>query len=82
MAHRFVEWDGWEEGLADSILGAEEYEEEWFKDVSSMTPGATGSLYRDGTVMSPSLHSVDVNPKSGYWSGRWRIRGGRNWCGR
>ncbi|KAH9912436.1 uncharacterized protein B0H18DRAFT_1054066 [Fomitopsis serialis] len=31
MAHRCIEWDGWEEGLVDSILGPEEEEEEWFK---------------------------------------------------
>ncbi|KAF8908515.1 hypothetical protein CPB84DRAFT_1766803 [Gymnopilus junonius] len=38
LAHRFVEWDGWEEGLIDSILGPEEYENEWFKPSSmSMT---------------------------------------------
>ncbi|PPR03721.1 hypothetical protein CVT24_007369 [Panaeolus cyanescens] len=30
MAHRCAEWDGWEEGLVDSILGAEEFESEWF----------------------------------------------------
>ncbi|KAJ7773833.1 hypothetical protein B0H16DRAFT_1450648 [Mycena metata] len=32
MAHRVVEWDGWEEGLVESILGPEELEEEWFVD--------------------------------------------------
>ncbi|KAJ7041552.1 hypothetical protein C8F04DRAFT_1300979 [Mycena alexandri] len=32
MAHRVVEWDGWEEGLVESILGPEEVEEEWFVD--------------------------------------------------
>lgn len=32
MAHRFVEWDGWEEGLIDSILGPEEHDEDWLKD--------------------------------------------------
>ncbi|KAJ7487904.1 hypothetical protein FB451DRAFT_1337315 [Mycena latifolia] len=32
MAHRVVEWDGWEEGLVESILGPEEFEEEWFVD--------------------------------------------------
>ncbi|KAJ7466727.1 hypothetical protein B0H11DRAFT_2159580 [Mycena galericulata] len=32
MAHRVVEWDGWEEGLVDSILGPEEAQEEWFQD--------------------------------------------------
>ncbi|KAL0958448.1 hypothetical protein HGRIS_000591 [Hohenbuehelia grisea] len=31
-AHRVAEWDGWEEGLADSILGAEDLEEEWLKE--------------------------------------------------
>ncbi|KII84602.1 hypothetical protein PLICRDRAFT_179412 [Plicaturopsis crispa FD-325 SS-3] len=35
MAHRFVEWDGWEEGLIDTILGPEDEEEEWFKDVDA-----------------------------------------------
>jgi hypothetical protein len=32
MAHRVVEWDGWEEGLVESILGPEEFQEEWFHD--------------------------------------------------
>lgn len=32
MAHRCAEWDGWEEGLVDSILGPEEFESEWFKE--------------------------------------------------
>lgn len=31
MAHRCAEWDGWEEGLVESILGPAELEEEWFK---------------------------------------------------
>lgn len=31
-AHRCVEWDGWEEGLVDSILGSEDTEDEWFKE--------------------------------------------------
>ncbi|KAH8097079.1 hypothetical protein BXZ70DRAFT_895477 [Cristinia sonorae] len=30
MAHRCVEWDGWEEGLIESILGPEDQEEDWF----------------------------------------------------
>ncbi|PIL27600.1 hypothetical protein GSI_10751 [Ganoderma sinense ZZ0214-1] len=32
MAHRCIEWDGWEEGLVDSILGPEDQEEDWFKE--------------------------------------------------
>lgn len=34
MAHRFIEWDGWEEGLVESILGPEEDEDDWLKDTS------------------------------------------------
>jgi hypothetical protein len=30
VAHRFVEWDGWEEGLIDTILGPEDDEDRWF----------------------------------------------------
>lgn len=30
LAHRCAEWDGWEEGLVDSILGLPEVEDEWF----------------------------------------------------
>nr|GAT51660.1 predicted protein [Mycena chlorophos] len=32
MAHRVAEWDGWEEGLVDSILGPPEAEDEWGHD--------------------------------------------------
>ncbi|KAI0305262.1 hypothetical protein B0F90DRAFT_1702927 [Multifurca ochricompacta] len=31
-AHRFAEWDGWEEGLVESILGPEDQEEDWIRD--------------------------------------------------
>jgi hypothetical protein len=31
MAHRCIEWDGWEEGLLESILGPEDQEDDWFK---------------------------------------------------
>ena len=31
LAHRCIEWDGWEEGLVESILGPEEQEDDWFK---------------------------------------------------
>lgn len=40
LAHRCAEWDGWEEGLVESILGPEEHEEEWFKDVESTVEGS------------------------------------------
>lgn len=35
MAHRCAEWDGWEEGLVESILGPEETQDEWFQDYIS-----------------------------------------------
>lgn len=31
MAHRCIEWDGWEEGLVESMLGSEDQEEDWFQ---------------------------------------------------
>jgi hypothetical protein len=43
LAHRFVEWDGWEEGLVDSILGLEEHQEEWFRDTCGRAPGGKSS---------------------------------------
>ncbi|KAG1763292.1 hypothetical protein EDD22DRAFT_887499 [Suillus occidentalis] len=43
MAHRCVEWDGWEEGLVDSILGPEETEDEWFKDAECTADALSAS---------------------------------------
>jgi hypothetical protein len=31
-AHRCAEWDGWEEGLVESILGPEDQEEDWIRE--------------------------------------------------
>ncbi|KAL6303218.1 hypothetical protein BKA93DRAFT_788604 [Sparassis latifolia] len=31
MAHRCIEWDGWEEGLVESILGPSDQESDWFR---------------------------------------------------
>jgi hypothetical protein len=45
MAHRVVEWDGWEEGLADSILGSEESEQDWF---AAMPESGDGAATRGG----------------------------------
>ena len=41
MAHRCVEWDGWEEGLVGSILGPEDQEEEWFHEWKDETGGSS-----------------------------------------
>ncbi|KDQ60403.1 hypothetical protein JAAARDRAFT_32800 [Jaapia argillacea MUCL 33604] len=43
MAHRCAEWDGWEEGLVESILGPEEEEEDWFKSWEEMNGKDSGS---------------------------------------
>lgn len=46
MVHRCVEWDGWEEGLVESIIGPEEFEDDWFRDCSSieaMSPTVSSS---------------------------------------
>ncbi|KAG2351561.1 hypothetical protein BDR07DRAFT_1500977 [Suillus spraguei] len=44
IAYRCVEWDGWEEGLVDSILGPED---EWFKEAectADVLSASTASL--------------------------------------
>ncbi|KAG2140676.1 hypothetical protein DEU56DRAFT_980054 [Suillus clintonianus] len=43
LAHRCVEWDGWEEGLVDSILGPEDTEDEWFKDAECTAEALSAS---------------------------------------
>ncbi|PSR71468.1 hypothetical protein PHLCEN_2v12735 [Hermanssonia centrifuga] len=53
MAHRCVEWDGWEEGLVTSILGPEEQEEDWFKSWDDANPTDSAPDYPD-TPQSPS----------------------------
>ncbi|KAF7324118.1 hypothetical protein MKEN_00634200 [Mycena kentingensis (nom. inval.)] len=50
MAHRVVEWDGWEEGLVDSILGPPEAEEEWYHDLDADMHADAGADEED---MSP-----------------------------
>jgi hypothetical protein len=57
MAHRCIEWDGWEEGLVDSILGPEELEAEWDKfDPLHPISGRSG----DSSCPSPSSPVLDV----------------------
>ncbi|KAF7289806.1 hypothetical protein MIND_01354900 [Mycena indigotica] len=57
MAHRVVEWDGWEEGLVDSILGPPEAEEEWYHDPDTVEQDA-GSPDSDlDESLSESLES-------------------------
>ena len=35
-AHWCAEWDGWEEGLVESILGLEDQEEEWIREAHAV----------------------------------------------
>jgi hypothetical protein len=55
MAHRCAEWDGWEEGLVDSILGPEEFEHEWY-NADCVNNNDQESLMRD------SPQGVDSEP--------------------
>lgn len=50
MAHRCAEWDGWEEGLVDSILGPEDFEAEWFRHGSAFDADLDASIH--GVVAS------------------------------
>ena len=47
-AHRAAEWDGWEEGLVESILGPEEQEEDWFKSWEEPEPPSHDDDERPG----------------------------------
>jgi len=60
LAHRCAEWDGWEEGLVDSILGPEEYESEWFKGLltSSCATKEGGAAGKDRDCSSSSRAMV------------------------
>ncbi|KAF7969602.1 hypothetical protein HWV62_26839 [Athelia sp. TMB] len=65
MAHRCAEWDGWEEGLVESILGPDELEEEWFRDpdaahAHTYVAPARGRLVRRETEAPESPHADDV----------------------
>ncbi|KAI0287109.1 hypothetical protein BC826DRAFT_73329 [Russula brevipes] len=50
-AHRCAEWDGWEEGLVESILGPEDQEEDWIREahmVALATAPDSGSEDEEG----------------------------------
>jgi hypothetical protein len=36
-AHRCAEWDGWEEGLVESILGPDDQEDDWIREAHSVS---------------------------------------------
>lgn len=57
MAHRCVEWDGWEEGLVDSILGPEEQEDDWFKSWDEVGENPDSAADGAQTPQSPFTSS-------------------------
>ncbi|KAJ3829145.1 hypothetical protein EV361DRAFT_878494 [Lentinula raphanica] len=58
MAHRFIEWDGWEEGLAESTLGEEENEEGWFADINHYDSNFTSPpMTGNGSVFGIDLRA-------------------------
>ena len=77
MAHRCSEWDGWEEGLVDSILGPEDFEAEWFRHGSAFdadldasihgvvtgTPGHESAASRHGRVKKSASAARAAVPK-------------------
>lgn len=52
MAHRCIEWDGWEEGLVGSILGPEDEEDDWFKEWEEPNMDSP-------TVANPGMYGLD-----------------------
>ena len=53
MAHRCIEWDGWEEGLVESILGPEDQEDDWFKEWEEPSLDSP-------TVANPEMYGLDA----------------------
>ena len=53
MAHRCIEWDGWEEGLIESILGPQDQEEDWFKEWEEPSPDSPN-------VVNPDMSGLDA----------------------
>ncbi|KAI0341459.1 hypothetical protein BDW22DRAFT_1359031 [Trametopsis cervina] len=64
MAHRCIEWDGWEEGLVASMLGPEEQEEDWFKTWDDAHLDSAGGE-EPQTPLSPRTSSSPTLTESG-----------------
>ena len=75
LAHRCVEWDGWEEGLVASILGAEEHEDTWARDAladaaaaAAAAAAAVGIESAGATVMATAAATVTASRGGGFES--------------
>lgn len=52
MAHRCIEWDGWEEGLVEDILGPMDEEDDWFREWEEPD-------MESPTVANPDMYGLD-----------------------
>ncbi|KAI0064979.1 hypothetical protein BV25DRAFT_1799476 [Artomyces pyxidatus] len=59
QAHRCAEWDGWEEGLVDSILGPEDQEDEWIREAKAEAEAERNVRTVLGTANSPRGGAFD-----------------------
>lgn len=57
-AHRCIEWDGWEEGLVESIIGPEEAEDEWLRTAHAETERA---LHGAPSALTSGANSVPAS---------------------
>ncbi|KDR72747.1 hypothetical protein GALMADRAFT_73666 [Galerina marginata CBS 339.88] len=76
LAHRCAEWDGWEEGLVDSILGPEDFESEWFRLEGDYGSGNIDSASSArAMVSSPGAEDHSASSGSGMKRGRTQTLG-------
>ena len=67
MVHRCLEWDGWEEGLVQSILGPEDQEDDWFKSWDEVNGDVDGydTPFSPGACTSPTLTNSGFDSEGG-----------------
>lgn len=68
MAHRCIEWDGWEEGLVESILGPEEQEGDWFRAWEDENTPPEGTDAAAAAAEDDDDASPDPSPQSPFTS--------------
>ena len=61
MAHRCIEWDGWEEGLVESILGPEDQEDDWFKEWEEPTMDSPTAAHPDMGGLDSIVSRITLN---------------------
>ncbi|KAI0264610.1 hypothetical protein BC834DRAFT_826020 [Gloeopeniophorella convolvens] len=58
-AHRCAEWDGWEEGLVESILGPMDQEEDWVREARVIAASTAPDSGSDDDDVGDACPSVD-----------------------